>query len=234
MATAPWRPLSRELARVCPGRAELCAGQGPTCYLLVACGGPSGAAPCGHPREAQGLRDNPLSVALSPCPLQLLPSCGAHTGSVRGAPPTQTHTAKRPQERKCVSPHWALSSPVQPRSWRRGLRAEAWGTPQGCAFVPGYPCRAPAGSGTHRGLSLRGGRPSPPRQAQRPWRPPPVATPSPHHPHVVLIAAAQTSEQPSQAVSPPGRQQHKAHARDALAFKSSIFFPFIIYIFFQK
>lgn len=133
-----------------------------------------------------------------------------------------------------MSPQWALSSPVQPRSWRRGLRAEAWGTPQGCVLVPGYPRRAPAGSGTHRGLSLRGGRPSPPRQAQRPWRPPPVATPSPRHPHVVLIAAAQTSEQPSQAVSPPGRQQHKAHARDALAFKSSIFFPFIIYIFFPK
>lgn len=233
MATAPWRPLSRELARVCPGRAELCAGQGPTCYLLVACGGPSGAAPCGHPREAQGLRDNPLSVALSPCPLQLLPSCGAHTGAVRGAPPTDPHCETASGKKVCVPP----LGPQQPSAASKlaeRLRAEAWGTPQGCALVPGYPCRAPAGSGTHRGLSLRGGRPSPPRQAQRPWRPPPVATPSPRHPHVVLIAAAQTSEQPSQAVSPPGRQQHKAHARDALAFKSSIFFPFIIYIFFQK
>lgn len=81
-----------------------------------------------------------------------------------------------------MSPHWALSSPVQPRSWRRGLRAEAWDTPQGCALVPGYPRRAPAGSGTHRGLSLRGGRPSPPRQAQRPWWAPARGHPQPPSP----------------------------------------------------
>lgn len=182
------------------------------------------------------MEDNLLSVALSLCTLQLLPSCGTHTGSMKGAPgmhlPCDTD-----QEGKRVSPQWGPQQPSDSLkaggegSGRR--RPQAWGTPQGRTLVPGYPRRAPAGSGTRQWLTLaEEDAPAPHGRYSVPGspRPPPgPLSPTGSDRSRADVRTAKPSHQPSLT---SGDTKHMPETLSLL--KVQFFFSIYYIFFFQK